>query len=433
MSREGRGSPRPGRRPAADARRLALGVAIPLTVCLGGCRLGGIRPLFRPLEGTLYVAVGVSGDALDTELEAEVRQRQAQLQTAFRALQPRVRLQVQLYPEETLRHELRLRNRTGLSPDLLLVNQSTAAGLAREKLISTLAFPATLLDQLDAGSVARLRRSDGTMTGLPVELQPQLACFDRRRVSESPASLEELLAMSAKGMEVGLPIDAVNLAWTLGPLGAIDAVSSLLEEQPLTPAALARLAGWLEWLRQADQQQHITFFPTQSQLVDQLMVGDLDWIPCISINISRLRKSLGSNLGVAPLPSGPYGMASPITRERVFTFGVNSSPDQRQLALALARFAISPLHQRNMVLRDQFLLPVNRQVAPPVRSSSIIAAMVEGREQSMRTGTLRLLAGSSERQREGWQTLLTRYLFDDLSQTDTLNALIALLRGGRAP
>jgi arabinogalactan oligomer/maltooligosaccharide transport system substrate-binding protein len=387
--------------------------------------------MLRTLEGTIYIAVGVSKEALDTEMEKEIRERTALIQTSFRALQPRVRLQVETFPEEKLRNELRVRNRTGLSPDLLLVNESTAQELAREGLINTVSFPAAVLDQLDASSVVQVRRADGTLTGLPLELQPLVACFDRRRVLRSPATLSELLALSAKGMEVGLSLDAVNLAWTLGPLGAIDAVGDLLAGEPVTPAMRTSLNGWLQWLRAADLLQHVTVYPTETELLKELMVGTLDWIPCRSINITRLRSRLGSNLGVSPLPSGPFGAASPITRERVLAFGVNSSPHQRQLALALARFAISPLNQRNMVQHKQFVLPVNRQVevAPPVSSSSVVAAMVEGRQQSIQSSTPRLveMTSKSKSQRDAWQALLTRFLFDDLSQEDTLKALIDLL------
>ncbi len=411
---------------------IAAGLLLPLVTVLGGCRGQRLQPMLRPLEGTLYIAVGVSQEALDTELQKEVRERTALLQASFRTLQPRVRLQVETFNEERLRNELLVRNRTGLSPDLLLVNESTAQELARERLISTVSFPATVLDQLDAGSVVRVRRADGTLTGLPLELQPLVACFDRRRVRRSPATLTELLAYSAKGMEVGLSLDAVNLAWTLGPLGAIDAVGNLLAGAPATPAMRTSLNGWLQWLRAADLQQHVTVYPTETELLKELMVGTLDWIPCRSINITRLRSKLGRNLGVSPLPSGPFGAASPITRERVLAFGVNSSPDQRQLALALARFAISPLHQRDMVLRNQYVLPVNRNVAPPVSSSSVVAAMVEGRQQSIQSSTLRLVGKTSKSQRDAWQAVLTRFLFDDLSQQDTLKGLIQLLGSERS-
>ena len=44
----------------------------------------------------------------------------------------------------------------------------------------------------------------------------------------------------------------------------------------------------------------------------------------------------------------------------------------------------------------------------------------------MDRATIRLEA-SSKGQREGWQALLTRYLFDDLSQPAALEALVELL------
>ena len=137
---------------------LAAGLLLPLMASLGGCHGQRLQPILRPLEGTLYIAVGVSQEALDSELQKEIRKRTAQLQASFRALQPKVRLQVEVFPEETLRNELLIRNRTGLSPDVLLVNESTARDLAREHLINTVRFPSVVLDQLDAGSVERVRR-----------------------------------------------------------------------------------------------------------------------------------------------------------------------------------------------------------------------------------------------------------------------------------
>ena len=136
--------PTQGRRPLTS-KLFAVGLAIPLLTSVGGCRGHGLQPMLRPLEGTLYIAVGVSEDAIDGELQKEIRSRTAMLQTTFRTLQPRVRLQVEVFPEESLPNELRLRNSTGLSPDLLLVNESTARDLAREKLIDTVSFPAALL------------------------------------------------------------------------------------------------------------------------------------------------------------------------------------------------------------------------------------------------------------------------------------------------
>jgi arabinogalactan oligomer/maltooligosaccharide transport system substrate-binding protein len=418
---------RVARRPAALAALLLI-----LAGSMAGCRLERPR-VVRELRGTIYIAVGVSDDALDAELQSELRQRMARLQTMFRALHPDVRLQVQVYPEDSLSNELRIRNRTGLAPDLLVVNQSTARELSLQGLIRPVRFAPTVTDQLDPGSIARAQRSNGSLVGLPLDLQPQLACFDKRRVKQSPATLKELQASSAKGLEVGFAIDAANLAWTLGPLGAIESVSSLMANGTVTPLARERIGGWLQWLHAADQQRHITVFPSQTQLVDQLMIGGLDWISCRSINFTRLKTKLGKYLGVAPLPAGPYGPASPITEERVLAFGVNSSQGQRQLAEALAGFAISPLNQRDLIVHGENVLPVNLQVTPPVQSSGLLAAMVMAHQQSLRSGTFRLVEKANPTMVEEWATILNRFLFDDLNQQQTLDGLIEILRPASRP
>lgn len=415
------------RRGAALAASLLI-----LVGALASCRLERPR-VVRALRGTLYIAMGISDDALDAELQSEVRQRMARLQTMFQALHPDVRLQVQVYPEDSLSKELRIRNLTGLAPDLLVVNQSTARELSLQGLIRPVRFATTETDQLDPGSIARARLTNGSLVGLPLDLQPQLACFDKRAVKQSPATLKELQASSAKGLEVGFAIDAANLAWTLGPLGAIESVSSLMASGTVTPLGRERIGGWLQWLHAADQQRHITVFPNQTQLVDQLMNGGVDWISCRSINLTRLKAKLGNHLGVAPLPAGPYGPASPITEERVMAFGVNSSQGQRRLAEALASFAVSPLNQRSLIQRVENVLPVNLQVTPPVQSSGLLAAMVTAQQQSLRSGSFQLVKKSNPTMVEEWATILNRFLFDDLNQQQTLDGLIEILRPTSGP
>ncbi len=399
---------------------------------VAGCQVQ--RPkIVQQLRGTLYIAVGINDEALDSELQSEVRRRMNQLQTLFRTLHPHVRLAVQVYPEANLPLELAVRDLAGLSPDLLVVNEATAQSLAHAGLIRPIRLPASITDQLDAVSVERTRLPDGRLVGVPLDLQPQLACFDRRRLARSPATIDELVAESARGLEVGLSLDAASLAWTLGPLGAIDSVNAAMGGATVTPAMRQRIGHWLGWLYATDQQEHITIFPTQSLLAEQLMRGELDWISCRSISLQRLRTKLGKHLGVAPLPSGPYGTASPITEERLLAFGRNSSEGQRRLAEALARFAISPLRQRDLIQQGENVLPVNLRVTPPVEASEEMAAMVAARQQSLRSVSFRLVQKSSPLMQEEWVALLTRFLFDDLDQQKSLDGLIELLHPRSRP
>jgi arabinogalactan oligomer/maltooligosaccharide transport system substrate-binding protein len=393
---------------------------------VAGCQVK--RPkVVQKLRGTLYIAVGINDEALDTELQSEVRRRMNQLQNLFRSLHPDVRLSVQVYPEATLPLELTIRNLAGLSPDLLVVNESTAQALNHAGLIRPIRLPASVTDQLDVVSVERTRLPDGRLVGVPLDLQPQLACFDRRRLPRSPATIDELVAESDRGLEVGLSLDAASIAWTLGPLGAIESVGAVMGGAPVTPLMRQRIGHWLGWLYATDQKRHITVFPTQSLLLEQLMKGELDWITCRSISLQRLRTRLGKHLGVAPLPSGPHGAASPITEERLMALGKSSSEGQRRLAEALARFAISPLRQRDLIQQGENVLPVNREVTPPVATSEEMAAMVASREQSLRSVSFKLVQKSNLLMQDEWVTLLTRFIFDDLDRQKVLDGLIEIL------
>jgi maltose-binding protein MalE len=90
---------------------------------------------------------------------------------------------------------------------------------------------------------------------------------------------------------------------------------------------------------------------------------------------------MGENLGVASLPAGPNGPASPGSLLRVLAFGINSSPRTRQIAMDLGILQLNPLAQRTSSLNSQQMLPVNRYATPPVSSSSRLKALVNAQEQ----------------------------------------------------
>lgn len=83
-------------------------------------------------------------------------------------------------------------------------------------------------------------------------------------MARSPATLQELLYASARGERVGLAGDVVNLAWTLGALGTLDSVEATLNGDPEPLDLRGQISGWLYWLRNADLQQRISFFPSQN-------------------------------------------------------------------------------------------------------------------------------------------------------------------------
>jgi hypothetical protein len=382
------------------------------------------------LWGTVYLAVGINSDErLDNGLRLRAAEAMERFSNDFRELHPGVDLQLMTFPEEDLVRQLRFRQQGGLGPDLLLVNSRTALELQRLNLVRSESFSPEILHQIEPDMVERVRLSDGRLAGLPVLQLPQLACFNRDRLPEgSPASLDGLLQLSSRGLRVGLSSNPTYLFWTVGGLGATEALLATEGHQSLNPEQKQSLERWLAWLQNASLQQSISFHDKQDQLAHQLASGDLDWITCRSSNLSLLRQTLGASLGVASLPGGRWGEATPINRERVLVFGRNSSPAQRRITRELASFSINPLVQRNLTFTTMVMLPVNRFVPAPVASSAALDAMVRSAEQSKQTTPLILSLIDNVKAEQAISAVLSRVLFGELTPRQAAEILPGSLR-----
>lgn len=382
------------------------------------------------LRGTLYLSLGVPQEE---SLDLELRQRSVHLvdlvTEAFIDLNPGVAVQLVTFPEETLLAQLPRRQQAGLGPDLILVNSAAARDLERQGQVRAISLAPDALRQIEPEVLARVLLPDGRLVGLPVIQQPELACFNRDRLpAGSPATLEAMLEQSGKGVRFGLSIEPRALFWTVGALGAGDALLAAHRGHGLATADRDRLVAWLSWLQNAALQQHISFYGRAEELLKGLSLGKLDWITCRSSNLSRLQQSLGTALAVAPLPAGPGGPPTPINNLRVLAFGINSSPAQRAMAQELARFSINPLTQRRLTLNSMELLPVNRFVPAPVASSAILASMVRSAQTAEQASPMVVELMGNTAAQPALSRSLAQLVFGDLAPRAAAEMLIDDLR-----
>ncbi len=383
-------------------RRSAL--ALLTLLALAGAQ--GCRALGPLNTDTLHVYVvptesggTMASPAVHVELATSVMQD-------YRRLHPEVNIRLQVVPEERLEQELQGNRRQGLGPDLLLVRAPVAISLWRRGLIAPLPRDPAMTDALASIAPEELTRvrERGELVGLPVAEEVTLACYDRRRVPSSPSDVAGVLALAASGSPVGVSADPIGLWWSAGSLGAAQAMALLITDRPLPPGHdLVRdqraIEGWLRWLRQAALQSRVDIAAEASDLIDGLKQGRLSWIPCYSLHLMRLQQTMGPRLGVAPLPGGPGGQASPFSSLRIWAFGTDSSANQRRLAEELARFTLSPKQQRELTLTSQSVLPVNRFVTVPVAESGRLAAMAGAQQQFRAIGKLMATPFSADRVR----------------------------------
>ena len=412
----------------------ALAAAL-LVVLTGGCMARHSpdrqsNELPQGVDTVLYLYAGVRDDTSDLEgYRRDFGQIFETLADEFRQINPRVHVVVQLYREKALVLELTQRNASGLGPDLLLVSNSTALKLAQAGLTRPPQLTPELLQQFDAATLRRASLHNPLrLASLPVAQKAQLACFNTARLPQAPATLQELLAISAGGNTVGLALDPAGLFWSAGALGATEALQQATARRPLTPQQQQAVVRWTRWLQAAATQQKVTFYSNQDMLLEALSSGQLDWISCRSSDLLRLRRGLGAKLGVAPLPDGPDGQASPINELTALALGVNSSAAQRQVADAFAHFAVNPLVQRNITLTLKEVLPVNRYVTVPAESSVVLQAMVRAQQQSRTAETFASLVHLNDPRIRQSQSLITQLVFGESQPENTAQRLIETLQ-----
>ena len=405
------------------ARLLHLLGGLALLVPLAGCSQGQAWP------GVVYVAVGTNKDQIITaELKQDFQDRLVEVEGRFRQIHPDTHFQFGLYPEDQMVEVMRRRSRSGLAPDLLLVNGDTALRLRQAGLVDPFPIREDQRAIFNGEELKRLRSPDGRLAGLPVLVQTQLSCFNRELLPTPPATLQELLEATANGHPMGLSLDLYYLFWIVGSTGALPALDRAVLGQPLTQAERQALKGWLAWLQNASSQQRVSFFPDQPTTEAEFKAGRLDWIPCRSTVVPQLRRVMGSALGVAPLPDGEGLRASPINRLRVLALGRSSSRAGRRRALAFSYYIINPLNQRTLTLGSQTVLPANRFVTVPTQSSQLLAAMVTAADQGRQTNSLVALVHLNDPRIPRVQTLLTKLVFGETNPAGASTELIRILR-----
>ncbi len=137
---------------------------------------------------------------------------------------------------------------------------------------------------MDPDSLERLEITPSRLADLPIRRRPPLACYNRSRVTTGA-----LIDQARRGLRVGRAVESRSLFWSTGPLGADRAIIAAAAGHPLTAVDHQALRRWLEWLSAANFNQQVFIEPNQELLVQGLMERRLDWIPCNSSNLSRLR------------------------------------------------------------------------------------------------------------------------------------------------
>jgi ABC-type glycerol-3-phosphate transport system substrate-binding protein len=301
----------------------------------------------------------------------------------FSRSNPRIRLHLRFAPEEEVMAVVRKRSDLGAGPDLILSREWLAMQMAREKLTEPSGLTSKELAPLKILNLSDFAQKGGSYSALPLLLQPNLACYNRKRIAKAPASLADLLQRAQEGRIIGLSLVLDQISWTGTGFGAQDPVLKLFDTPPDQPAGIgfspadrAKVLAWLQWLYRANTNPNIQFSDTNEDLAERLMKGEVDWISCNSAVLAILRKSLGKDLGLSVLPGETQDKpAWAVARLQMISFGRDSSPQQRDAAEQFALFLLNDYSQNAVMSQTDGVLPVNGNVIVPTKRSPELAAI----------------------------------------------------------
>jgi maltose-binding protein MalE len=407
-------------------RLVGVGLSLGAALVSGGCQ--GSLPASVKAPESIQVAIATD-TGNDQVGRASLKNLADQMASEFMRVHPGASLHMRFHGEAELVESVRSRANLGAGPDLMISRTPPVVQLEREGLLGESALTPAQLEPLSLQFLSGFRHGN-SFQALPFLLQPSLACYNRARLPQPPTKLDQIITLAADGLRVGLPLQADELIWTASAFNADKALLRLFSTQEGTPrrfseAEANNVNNWLRWLYRANVQPTLQFVDTSDELVQRLETKQLDWISCNANAIPRLRRSLGTKLGVSVLPSGANGTpARPMARLLVISFGRDSTPSQRRLAESFALFMLNDISQNSLMQRAFGNMPVNRNVIVPVKDSPVLAAM----ESSLEASTVpNFQQGVELRQRtEALRQLLKQNIYGEESPREVLESLQTL-------
>ena len=321
---------------------------------------------------TLFITFGASQESFESDTK-QIRSFLNTYTEAFQRSNPDTKIVYISYPNTHFFEQIEKDKRLNLGPDLIMIDNNYASELLARNLTTTLPKQ-RYFDSIYSPRLQAIAKKTSDYMFAPWLINAQIACFNKTKIENSPATIKELEALSASGKKIGLASNPSELSWTAGTQGAISEFS-LLGNTTIDRKNYPSIEKWLRWLQRAALYQNISFHKDARVLATKLKENKLDWISCWGIQLKDLETAMGQNLGVAALPNGPMSKAYPGFISYGFALGKNSSPTQRRMAMKFIQTDVNEIAQRKLQLDNVGYLAANKNVSIPPESSRILSAI----------------------------------------------------------
>ena len=345
-----------------------LAMVLALSGLLTGCGSSGTTGISE-LGSSITVLAELSSKADPIE-QARVQALLQDQIKEFKRINPELHIRFRALPSDRLEQEVIYRTQRGLGPDLmLLASNRDLINLQQKAYISPVVISGQEQSNFRSSYLEHLRYR-GQQLAVPLLVYPALACFNRKQLPQSPQTLGAIIRLGQQEHSFGINSNFEGLDLVMSGFGLTP-----FPHKSSRSYYPKRLLKALQWYREANLQPYISFVDNDEELRQGLVAGRFEWIPCSSGWLPSLQRALGADLGIAVLPAGPEGPAKPMLRMPLWVFGSQSNPRQRKFAKQFMLFTVNTVNQRSMALRLGTVLPVNPNIALPLKAYPTLSVM----------------------------------------------------------
>ncbi|WP_322495421.1 extracellular solute-binding protein [Chloroflexus sp.] len=250
-----------------------------------------------------------------------------------RAAYPQATINVLQIPFDQIFNKFNNEVSSGGGPDMFIAPNDSLGSQIRAGVLADLSEYQSMLTDVAPTGVAGMSLN-GKLYGIPESFKAVALYYNKSKITNPPATTDELLALVKEGKTLVLNQNAYhNFGW-LQAFGG-----QLMDNNGKCIADLAGGPEWFAYLKALKEVPTVTFSTDGGQADSLFKDGKADMIINGPWVLGDYRAVLGDNLGVAPMP-GAVKPAGPLTGVDGFYVSINSQNVAG--AVALAMFLTSP-------------------------------------------------------------------------------------------
>ncbi len=245
------------------------------------------------------------------------------------------------------------------NPDIVLAPQSwlVQAGEAGIPLKDISSAVGNELLQRYLPTALQGMRMGNQLLGLPISARINVLYYNTALVQDPAHALESLRLQADDSVPIMLSAEFEPAFWGIGAFGG-----RLMDENDKPALHTGPFAEWMEWLKESNKNHGIIVSTTPGEVKTAFLDGTSAYYVGDPTERAELAVGIGNNtLGVALLPSGPEGPATPLFETTGFFFNDQLNDTELQTAMGFVRFMTDMDNQEYLVQRT-LRMPTNSNV-----------------------------------------------------------------------